>query len=470
MTRSRLTALLVSGLLSLPLAAIGAGWAAASQSANQSTGQATGRSEPCRWASRGFVENRWLGGAGSWSDATHWSRGVVPGVAARDYACIPSDSDIVIDALAPRIDLDLLELGTRSRLTLEPGTALFLSGAQDVVRSITKRHSLIEVDGATLGGAGRLRVIGKVDIHASRSGSPALLTTTDGSGVYTGPRGILEIGDQGTLDVRGHDDVRMSSGYIVDVHGRTRLRGHAGLVADHGTTFLLQKHFYGKGVGRLVILDDRGFLEGDPSGTEPKATFVNRGGIAKRWSRGTSRIEARYVDAGKVRVRSGRLVLPHRTVTPQVYATPVTGGCSPVLPCTDGQDQVALLKAPASDTDGVGQVSIEELSGEKVKGAIGVPMKVHADGLDATLADPAVIQLTYGLFVFKNAGRSADPATLTVEHADGAGDPYVPIPSCEGTGIPLGAFACLDHAASRKSNSSVVLVIRTIDTSRWIVS
>jgi hypothetical protein len=97
-------------------------------------------------------------------------------------------------------------------------------------------------------------------------------------------------------------------------------------------------------------------------------------------------------------------------------------------------------------------------------------MKVHADDLDATIADPAIIQLRYNLVVFKNAGRAADPATLSVAHADGPDDPFVVIPSCEGTGIPLGAFACLDHAASRKVTGAVVLIVRTVDTSRWIVS
>ena len=38
---------------------------------------------------RGFDENLWLGGPGTWSDATKWSKQLVPGLATRDYACIP---------------------------------------------------------------------------------------------------------------------------------------------------------------------------------------------------------------------------------------------------------------------------------------------------------------------------------------------------------------------------------------------
>ena len=96
--------------------------------------------------------------------------GSSPGIAARDYACIPQGSDVVVDKLTSRIDLDVLELGRGPRLTLQPGTALYVWGDQDQVRSITKRDSLIEVDGATLGGGGRLHVIGTVDIHRSSTG------------------------------------------------------------------------------------------------------------------------------------------------------------------------------------------------------------------------------------------------------------------------------------------------------------
>ena len=43
----------------------------------------------CQAAPKGLVENSWLGGSGSWSDATKWSQQVVPGLATRDYACLP---------------------------------------------------------------------------------------------------------------------------------------------------------------------------------------------------------------------------------------------------------------------------------------------------------------------------------------------------------------------------------------------
>ena len=35
--------------------------------------------------------------------------------------------------------------------------------------------------------------------------------------------------------------------------------------------------------------------------------------------------------------------------------------------------------------------------------------------------------------------------------------------------MPLGAVACVDRAASREDGDDVIMVVRAIDTSRWIV-
>ena len=46
------------------------------------------------------------------------------------------------------------------------------------------------------------------------------------------------------------------------MHGKARLRDSAGLVADRGTTFMLQPHYFGSGLGKLVILNDGDFAVG----------------------------------------------------------------------------------------------------------------------------------------------------------------------------------------------------------------
>ena len=60
-------------------------------------------------------------------------------------------------------------------------------------------------------------------------------------------------------------------------------------------------------------------------------------------------------------------------------------------------------------------------------------------------------------------------ADLKVAHANGPGDAYDVVPTCQGTTLPPGAIACVDLTASREDGGDVIMVVRTTDTSRWIV-
>jgi hypothetical protein len=436
-------------------------------SATLPTTSAGAVSPGCRWSQRGFDENRWLGGPGTWSDPTHWSKGVVPGLvpdsATQDYACIPADSFVVIDQATPRIDLEILELGRDATLSLQPGTAMFVWGDQATVRSITKRGSLIDLDGATLGGPGRLHVIGELDVHPSSTGRRAVLGTSPDRTAYDGAPGILEIGDEGLLDISGKRDVRLSARYLVDVHGKARLRGQASILADFGTTFMLQKHYFGPGVGKLIVLNDGDFAVGATAGSKVPPTFVNRGRIAKRGP-GLTNIQGRYFVGGRGKVSGDGGGHPFALLIPPSFVQNTASSGSK----TSARDpQVASLLIPVTDPDGA-EATIKPLDGLSVGGAVGVPMQVHATGLVANVADPALVELRYDTTLFGGKGPAADPATLAVGHADGPGDPYTDVPSCEGRGLPVGAFACVDRLASRVEGNTLVMVVRTIDTSRWI--
>ena len=417
----------------------------------------------CRWAARGFDVNQWLGGAGTWADATKWSKGRVPGVGNRDYACIPQGSAVVVDATTARVDLNLLELGLSARLTLTPGTALFVWGDQDDVRSITKRGSVIDVDGATLGGGGRLHVIGTLDVHWSADGSPARLTTMPAGSTYSGKPGILEIGDEGTLDLRGAEPVRLSTRYLVDVHGRARMLDRSGILADNGTTMMLQPHYFGPGLGKLIVLNDGDFAQGARAGTSRPPTFVNRGRIAKRGS-GLTEFQGRFFGHGKFTghpTGSWAVLIP-----PVSFERTASSGAHP----SRAEPQVASIRLPAIDAPDT-EARIEYLGGVHVPGAVGSPMKVHAAGMVANVADPAVIRLRYDASLFGGKGEpSADPAALTIGHASGPTADYDPVPTCLGRGaMPLEATACVDLAASRVDDDGAVLVVvRTLTTSRWI--
>jgi hypothetical protein len=94
-----------------------------------------------------------------------------------------------------------------------------------------------------------------------------------------------------------------------------------------------------------------------------------------------------------------------------------------------------------------------------------------ATGLEANVADPAVIELQYDASLFGGPGEpSADPAALTVGHASGPSSGYDPVATCLGRGaMPLGEQSCVDLSTSRVNDQGdVVLVVRTLTTSRWV--
>ena len=105
-------------------------------------------------------------------------------------------------------------------------------------------------------------------------------------------------------------------------------------------------------------------------------------------------------------------------------------------------------------------------------GAIGVPMKVHATGMLANVADPAVIELRYDASLFDGSGRPARrPGGPRGEARRGADAPYTDIPTCLGRGaMPLGAISCLDRLREpHRGRQHLVMVVRTTTTSSWII-
>ena len=123
---------------------------------------------------RGFDENRWLGGPGTWSDATHWSKGVVPGLATQDYACIPRAPTSWSTTRRRRASTwtSWSWVGTPGS-PCSPGTAMFVWGDQDdgpLDHQAGLASSTSTAPPWAVGG--RLHVIGTLDVHASTHGAP----------------------------------------------------------------------------------------------------------------------------------------------------------------------------------------------------------------------------------------------------------------------------------------------------------
>jgi hypothetical protein len=449
MTRRYRTLLVVSLLLATPVVAAGGSPAVAAPPS-------------CVHAGSGTGDNYWQYGDGLWSDPSHWSQGTAPGEGSGQYVCIPDNVEVVLDA--GRVDVQAFELGRGASLVLQEGSALYVWGGPEA-ESLTRLGSLVLVKGATLGGPGQLHIIGEVQLESTKQ-SEARLSGADGA------TGRMLVGDDATLVFAGTGDVRVTGGYTVEVRGRALTREDAGVIADPGTTVQLAQHTTGRGVGRFVIQNDRGFFSSDL--TQP-AGLVNEGRIVKRFATGNSAISATYSGAGEVRIRSGYLVLPADAHVPALVdagSSVGSGTCAATRTCntdTTAEDkQFASLTLP-QQTRGRTKVVVATKS-EKVRRAVGKVMKVHARKLRVSLAHPATIELRYDRSLLAAAGKPFQSAALSVAHAFGGGE-YVDISDCLADGaIAAGAFACVDRRplASRVDGSDVILVIRTIRTSRWI--
>ena len=463
MKPGRLTAVLLPALLALG-------------SAGVSTAVAPAAAGPsCVLAGTGMVDNIWRNGDGSWSDPSHWSRGVVPGTTrADDYVCIRAGVDVTLDA-GTRVDLTAFELGRDASLTMKPGSGLFVWGDQSTQASVTRLGSTVDARGATLGGSGLIHARGDVAL-SSRPGGSARLGTDTGSGA-AGPGGRLVVGDDGNLDLSGSSDVYLSGGYTIEVHGRVRLLDDAGLVAGHGTALELLPHLDGgAGAGRFVIKNNRGYFEQPAEDGLPLSRFVNEGRLIKRASRGNSVVTADYTGDGEVRINTGYLVLPGDTDSPAFVATQSSVGAGTCTGRQCGSDttrtnpQFASLTVPTSDPNGaMVDVDVPAPAGARALAAVGVPIEVDTSGLEVTAENPAVLKLRYDKSLFGAGDPSADPAVLKVARAEDAADPYVVLPDCLGMVVPAGAAACVDRGASRREDGDVIMVVRTTATSRWIV-
>ena len=96
-------------------------------------------------------------------------------------------------------------------------------------------------------------------------------------------------------------------------------------------------------------------------------------------------------------------------------------------------------------------------------------MKVHATGMLANVADPAVVELRYDTSLFTGPGAPpADPAALDVGHADGPDAPYRTSRRARAGACRWARSPASTGWPSRTRTARVVMVVRTTDTSRWI--
>ena len=431
----------------------------------------------------------WQGEDGNWSDAASWSSKQPPGAGSglRPHVCVSGPVTVTIGPESGRVDLAALVLAEGAKLIIEAGAGLFVWDESDTSFSIVRADATIDVAGGTLGGPGTLVVRGSVSLSPA-GGVPATLGTSDTHDADQ-PGGQLVVDDQGRLEVTGSGASRLTTGYSMEVRGIVHLTSNGALAADHGTSFALRDRDRREGVGTLRIENDYGYSEGLDN-AEPLGTFRNEGSIVKIGPPGVSRISADYSasDKGSIVVDEGSLALPDGTYTRADVAPGATYGsgvCDEAstdcgVGTTADRPQLAWLTLPANEEGGA--LVVVTPVDDPEAGGLGSAVKAHARDLDVTRAWPAVIALRYdSTLLVRGDGSLRAWSDLRVKHEDGPGG-YQVIDACTRSGdLPTNDVACLDRAETKSrstqfetdedptNDGDVVMVVRTIRTSRWIV-
>lgn len=439
----------------------------------------------CKLIDTGMQDFLWSSNSdGRWSDGSGWVGGVAPaGFGTSSYACIQQAVTVTLGPEAGRVDLAAFELGNQTTLRLEPGTELYVWGDEER-RSLARAGSVIEVRGATFGGPGAITLRGTLQLLPDGDRAARLATGTGDRPIEAVEPQLL-VDDQARVEVMGAGASYLSERYDVQVRGWVGIGGpqseRASLAADHGTAFTLVPQKRRHGVGTLALLNDQGYSEGDDPYGLPLSTFVNRGLIEKVGDLGVSRIAAAYSSEGRgsIQVEQGSLMLPYGTFTRALVgpgATFGSGVCDQeATDCGNGttqdRQQTATLTVPYRGHEDV-SVVVTQVD-EDVTKVLGTPVKAHASGDVATRAAPYVIELRYDATLL--GGRTWQD--LRVRHKDG-GRSYSVVPTCLKTGdIPPTSDACVDRGGDPDNGSrvltgdsagDVVMVVRTIRTSRWI--
>jgi len=454
----------------------------------------------------GLTPNVWQGAGvtpgadNQWDNDANWSLGIAPVHLSNPYVCVPAGGLPVIRG-GQDARLVALDVASDAVLQVDDGGTLYLYGGALAPSKIEGR---VELDGATLAGPARVEVSGTLALRTLGPSSEATLTTRECAylaGPYplgealcvpgipiAGVTGQLVVNDAGVVDVSG-GLVNLGDQYQLLVRGLLRVHDGGSIAADHGSRLELRPHTgLTAGTGTLRFEDDGSYLEGNNDfGIPQLSTVVNQGQITKSGGTGTSLVTGAYSQPspGAVTVNSGNLLLPSGSATPATVSAGAgygTGRClvrrQPGCQAqTSNQDRQNVgFQVPNVDTSGA-SVTVQELTTTSSSSDIGFPVVAHATGLSTTASDPAILSLRYDERLLGGQGWES----VDVFHQGMGSTTYDKLRPCLAYGNPpSGQVACVDRRGLPGSSRNVfddegpgnapdvIMVIRTLQTSRWV--
>jgi len=435
-----------------------------------------------------------------WDNDANWSLGLAPVRLQNPYVCIPAGGMPVIGA-GQEAQLLALDVAADGVLKVDTDGKLFVYGTALTPSTIAGR---VEVLGGAFGGPGTVEVSGTLDVRSLGTSDPATITTRECAffpGPYRlgeepcvpgvpilGPKGQIVVDDGGVVDFSG-GRINFGDQFQMTVHGLVRVHDDGYLAADHGTRLELLPHSgTAPGTGTLRFEDDGDYLEGrNDFGIPAPGTVVNRGLIVKTGGTGTTVVTGTYSQPspGAVTVDAGTLLLPSGSSIPATVGAGATYGSGSCLTAGeqgcpaqtfDGDRQNVQFQVPSQDSTGA-SVIVQELSSPSSPTDIGLPVEAHATGLSADPSAPAILSFRYDERLLD--GR--DWTSVEVFRRATGTSAYVELQACLPDGAPPdGQVACVDRRGLPGSSRNVIdaegpggapdviMVIRTLETSRWV--
>jgi hypothetical protein len=423
---------------------------------------------------------------GSWTLAsgTNWDLPTTPGYPDNPndrgngpadpmptYVCIGPNVTVHVDSNISSgrfINIRGMWLAAGAKLYIDRG-AVFVDGQAPGDESFASPGSLIDVNLGWLGGMGTLRTKGLVTIHSTELSASTLGSNlvSDGAPLNAGTLhvdtgGIMRLPDFG---------VNFNQGYAIDVHGRVELLNHGYFGVEQNSALRIEPS------GTLEFSGTSGFFE---SGGGGAISLVNNGTIIRSGGTNTSLIGTDYSQSpeAEVKVTQGKLAFAGGTS----YSADVSGGqqlstakcklLSANQGCVEETDPTADLQSvafqtPVSDLAVVQVQELQQAATTLDSQGVGNVFLAHAAQLNATPANPAVLEFRVGT----NVTGTPHLADLGITHVTDSSVTEV-LPDCLPSGQPPTGTGCVDRrglpGSSRIDGPNAYLVVRTTETSRYV--
>lgn len=398
----------------------------------------------------------------NFSDTGLWQPQGVPGSNPGEILCIQTNDTLVFDTSGSTssVHADQIHIAGTVTVDVQGGAQLFADGS---AASIWAPGTRVQVTEGQVGGLGT--IVAQGDVTLGSPTSLVELTSQDPA------NGLQPPPDPGEMVVQGRATVAdlgagIRTGYTLTVAngGSVSVAPGSSIWADDGTALTVQPG------GLLDLTGDGGYYRGSDVSGLTRSVVTNNGTLRKDGGTGTSVVDAKFLGAGPVVVRSGTLALPDsRKVGAAVSpgASLATGRCDggsggACLPTTDPAKDAMSLSFLVPGTNGApASVQLEERGANIDANQIGNEVLAHADNLVPDAAHPAQLALRYS----QPEVMSAPVNEVQVVHTTDDGHDVL-LPDCVGGALPPGLWSCVVRPVTRTAQNTFVTVLTTV-TSRW---